>query len=79
MTALKLLFNEYQEIESSIKRHDDLTLCQPILKEAFDNLISLQSLTSKTNWFSEINSLMNSEDPSIIQELQSIMEQFKPK
>ena len=83
MTALKLLFNEYQEIESSIKRHDDLTLCQPILKgsmrKLFLNYISFESrvgtefswnvLEPKTllGWKSSLKITLNLIDPYIIQ------------
>ena len=50
MTALKLLFNEYQEIESSIKRHDDLTLCQPILKGSMRKLFLKIIFLLRAEW-----------------------------
>ena len=42
-----------------------------------DVLSNLHSESGKINWFSEMTSLLNSDDPDIIYEIQDIMQSFK--
>ena len=42
-----------------------------------DILLRLHTESAKTDWFSEMSSLMSSDDPDIIYEIQDIMNTFK--
>ena len=77
MTNVKALFDEYKDIASSLTENDDKIVCQPVLKEAFENLLKLQKLSSKADWFNQMKSLLSTEDPEIVKELTEIMQKFK--
>ena len=77
MTNVKSLFDEYKVLSSSLTENDDKVVCQPVMKEAFDNLLKLQKISSKVNWFNEMNSLLSTEDPEVVNELTDIMQKFK--
>ena len=77
MTNVKSLFDEYKVLSSSLTENDDKIVCQPVMKEAFDNLLKLQKLSSKADWFNQMNSLLSTEDPEVLKELTDIMQQFK--
>lgn len=77
MTNVKSLFDEYKVLSSSLTENDDKIMCQPVMKEAFDNLLKLQKISSKVNWFNEMNSLLSTEDPEVVKELTDIMQKFK--
>ena len=77
MTNVKALFDEYKDLASSLTENDDKILCQPVLKEAFENLLKLQKLSSKADWFNQMNSLLSTENPEIVKELTEIMQKFK--
>ena len=77
MTNVKVLFDEYKELASSLMENDDKIVCQPVLKEAFENLLKLQKLSSKADWFNQMNSLLSTENPEIVKELTEIMQKFK--
>ena len=77
MTKVRSLFDDYKDISSSLITNDDKNLCHPVLKEAFNNLITLQKLSGKAEWFSEMNSLLSTEDPEVIKEISDIMLKFK--
>ena len=47
-------------------------------QDAFDNLVEMHGISTRANWFSEINSLVSSNDPSIVNDLNNIMKTFKP-
>ena len=47
-------------------------------QDAFDNLVEMHGISTRANWFSEINSLVSSNDPSIVNDLNDIMKTFKP-
>jgi len=73
MTASKELLDEYQDIASSMKDHSDIQLCQPILKKAMENLAEIQTQAGSTEWMSHMTSLLGSDDPDVLAELNEIM------
>ena len=42
-----------------------------------DILIQVHTESARTDWFNEMNSLLGSDDPDIIYEIQDIMQTFK--
>ena len=42
-----------------------------------DILLSLHSKSTEADWFNEMNSLLASDDPDIISDIQDIMETYK--
>lgn len=73
MTKSKELLDEYQDISSSMKDHSDIQLCQPILKEAMGNLAEIQAHAGNTEWMGHMSSLLESNDPDVLSELNDIM------
>ena len=73
MTKSKKLFEEYQEITSELKDHSDVQLCQPLLKESLENLSELQARTDSGAWMGHMSSLLESNDPDVMSELNDIM------
>lgn len=73
MTKSKELLDEYQDITSSMKDHSDIQLCQPILKEAMGNLAEIQAHAGNTEWMGHMSSLLESNDPDVLRDLNDIM------
>jgi len=73
MTKSKELLDEYQDITLSMKDHSDIQLCQPVLKEAMENLSEIQAHAGNTGWMGQMSSLLESNDPDVLSELNDIM------
>ena len=73
MTKSKKLLEEYQQITTEMKDHSDVQVCQPLLKESLENLSELQAGTDSGAWMGHMSSLLESNDPDVMSELNDII------